>query len=94
MDEEIKNLIEEYVKKIEDKEEELTLFKNEIDSIILESKKELQKVTSELDVKFNSNNISEEEYLGLFRKNKEDILKSAKEKMNALIVECEKKYSN
>lgn len=90
MDEEIKNLIEEYVKKIEDKEEELTSFKKEIDLIIFESKKELQKVTSELDVKFNSNNISEEEYLGLFRKNKEDILKSAKEKMNALIQSLEK----
>jgi hypothetical protein len=94
IDQEIKNLIEEYVKKIEDKEEELTLFKKEIDSIISESKKELQQVTTDLEVKFNANEINEEEYLISFRKSKEDILKRAKEKMDVLIAECEKKYSN
>lgn len=94
MDEEIKNLIEEYVKKIEDKEEELTFFKKEIDLIISESKKELQQATADLDAKFDVNKISEEEYLTLFRKSKEDILKKSKEKMDSLIAECEKKYGN
>ena len=94
MDVEIKNLIEEYVKKIENKEEELTLFKKEIEKIISESKKELQQVTIDLDVKFNANDISEEEYLASFRQSKENILKSTKEKMDSLIAECEKKYGN
>jgi len=94
MDDEIKNLIEEYIKKIEDKEEELTLFKKEIDKIIFESKKELQQVTVDLDAKFDANNISEEEYLVFFRKSKEDILKKTKEKMATLIAECEKKYGS
>jgi ribosomal protein S3 len=74
-EQEIKNLIEEYVKSIEGKEEELTSFKSSIDKILNESKKELQKVTSDLDAKFDSNNLSEEEYLTLFKQAKEDILK-------------------
>jgi glucose-6-phosphate-specific signal transduction histidine kinase len=90
-EQEIKNLIEEYVKSIEGKEEELTSFKSSIDKILNESKKELQKVTSDLDAKFDSNNLSEEEYLTLFKQAKEDILKNTKEQLDLLIQNLDNK---
>ena len=85
MDQEIKNLIEEYVKKIGDKEEDLISFKSKIDEILLLSKQKLKKVTSDLDLKFNSNSIREEEYLNLFRKEKDEILQRTKEELDVLI---------
>lgn len=85
IDKEIKNLIAEYIKKVEDKEEILTLFKNNIDKIISDSKKRLKQITSDLDIKFEANNISEEEYLNLFRKSKIEILNKTKEELNSLI---------
>ena len=78
-------LIEEYVKKIGDKEEDLISFKSKIDEILLLSKQKLKKVTSDLDLKFNSNSIREEEYLNLFRKEKDEILQRTKEELDVLI---------
>lgn len=85
IDTELQNLIDEYVKKIEGKEEELTSFNQEIEKIISDSKKELVKTTKDLDIKFDANNISEEEYLSLFRKGKAEILEKTKEKLNSLL---------
>lgn len=85
MDQEIKSLIVEYIKKIEDKEEILTLFKSDIEKIISDSKKELEEILKILDIKFNNHNMSEEEYLKLFRKAKEDILEKTKVKLDSLV---------
>ncbi len=85
IDQEIKNLIDEYVKKIEDKEAELTLFKKEIEQILSDSKEELVRATANLDAKFNDNNITEEEYLAELREEKEVILKNTKERLDLLV---------
>lgn len=92
IDLELQNLIDEYVKQVESKEEDLVGLKRNIDGIISASKRELQNHTLDLDKKFNGNEINEEEYLSEFRKVKENILKSAKEKLNSIIVNYQKIY--
>ncbi len=82
---EIKKLIAEYVKKLEDKEGELTAFKKEIEAIISTSKEDLAKATTDLDLRFNNNEISEDEYLSLFRDQKQSILLATKGKLDALV---------
>ena len=89
MDTELQNLINEYVKKIENKEEELASFNQEIGKIISDDKKELAKITKNLDAKFDANNLGEEEYLRLFREGKAEILEKTKEKLNYLVKSLE-----
>ncbi len=85
IDTELQNLINEYVKQIESKEKDLTSFNQEIEKIIADAKKELKLMTTDLDVKFDASNFSEEEYLTLFRKDKAEILEKTKEKLNSLV---------
>ena len=85
MDPEIQNLIDEYIKQVEDKEGDLLAFQAKIDGIISDSKKELATTTADLDAKFDENKISEEEYLKMFREKKENILKETKEKLDSLV---------
>ena len=93
IDVELQNLIDEYVKQVEAKEDDLLGLKSNIDGIILTSKNEMGKVTTSLDKAFNANKISEEEYLTKFRAEKENILKRTKEKLDALLVKYERIYS-
>jgi len=90
MDEEIKKLIDDYVKQIEAKEADLTLLKNKIDEIVYNARTEMNSVSENLDLKFESNEISEEEYLNLLRKEKATILQKTEEKLNSLVGEIEK----
>ena len=90
MDEEIKKLIDDYVKQIEDKEADLTLLKKRIDEIVYASRTEVSGVLENLDLKFESNEISEEEYVSLLRKEKAVILQRTEEKLNSLVGEIEK----
>jgi hypothetical protein len=90
MDEEIKKLIEEFVKQIESKEADLVFFRSEIDKIIFRAKSNIKKVSTDLDEKFNAYIISEEEYLKLFREEKEKIIQRTKEKLDSLVQGIEK----
>jgi len=90
MDEEFKKLIDDYVKQIEDKETDLTLLKNKIDEIVHGARTEMGSVSGNLDLKFESNEISEEEYLNLLRKEKATILQKTEEKLSSLVGEIEK----
>lgn len=92
IDEELKNLIAEYVRQIEAREDDLLGLQRNIDGITNTAKNELQKVTNQLDNKFDANEISEEEYLIQFRAAKADILKSTQGKMDALLTQYEKTY--
>lgn len=85
MDEEIKNLIEEYIKRIESKEADLVLLKREIDKIIFHAQSEMRKTSTDLDQKFDRSSLTEEEYLKLFREEKEKILLRTKERLDSLI---------
>lgn len=89
IDTELQNLIDEYVKKIEGKEEKLTSLNQEIEKIISDAKKELKILAADLDVKFDANKLGEEEYLTLFRKSKTEILEKTKEKLNSLVKSLE-----
>ncbi len=93
IDPELQNLIDEYVKQIESKEDDLIGLKRNIDGIISVSKRELDSTTTSLEKKFNTNEISEEEYLTKFRAEKENILNNTKEKLDALLVKYEKIYT-
>ena len=90
MDEEFKKLIDDYVKQIEDKETDLTLLKNKIDEIVYGARTEMSSVSEKLDLKFDSNEINEEEYLNLLRKEKATILQKTEEKLNSLVHDIEK----
>lgn len=85
MDEEIKNLIEEYVKQIENKEADIVLLKREIDKIVFHGQKEMKDVLANLDTKFDENNITEEQYLEMLRAEKEKILQKTKERLDLLV---------
>lgn len=85
MDQEIKNLIDEYVKQIESKESDLLLLKRKIDEIIFHAQKEMKDIVSDLDAKFNANDITEEEYLKLMREQKAVILQKTKEKLDSFV---------
>jgi len=85
IDSELQNLIDEYVKQVESKEGDLIGLKNNIDEIISLAQTELKKLMTGLDVKFDANEISEEEYLAKLRAEKENILKRTKEKLGSLL---------
>ena len=93
IDLELQNLINEYVKQIEAKEDDLVGLKRNIDGIISVSKKELKKATADFDKKFDANEISEEEYLVKFRTEKENILSKTKEKLDSLLNKYQKIYT-
>lgn len=93
MDTELQNLINEYVKQIENKEEDLVNLKRNIEDIISFEKGELEQTITELDKCFDKNEISEEEYLTKLRAEKENILNKTKEKLKTFLAQCEKKYS-
>jgi len=84
IDQEIKNLIDEYVKQVENKEDDLVGLKRNIDGITSMAKADLKNVISGLDLKFDANEISEEEYLSKLRMGKESILEKTREKLNSL----------
>jgi len=85
MDQEIKDLIEKYVKQIESKEVDLVFLKKEIDKIIYNAHIEMKGILSDLDVKFNAYSITEEEYIYLVRKERENIVQNTKEKLDVLV---------
>lgn len=85
IDKEIQKIIDDYVEKIAENEEALLKLKYDIDQIIHNSEKELIELENNLDQKFNTNVLSEEEYLTLFKKNKENILSKTKQKMDELL---------
>ena len=85
IDSELQNLIDEYIKQVESKEGDLVGLKNNIDGIISITQIEFKKVIADLDVKFDANEISEEEYLAKLRVEKENILKKTKDKLNSLV---------
>lgn len=93
IDAELQNLINEYVKQIESKEEDLVGLKRNIDGITSVAKQELKQAISELDKKFDANEISEEGYLVKLRAEKENILNKTKEKLDAFLAQYEKIYS-
>ena len=93
MDTELQNLINEYVKQIENKEEDLVNLKRNIEDIISFEKEELEQTIIELDKCFDKNEISEEEYLTKLRAEKENIINKTKEKLKTFLAQCEKKYS-
>ncbi len=93
IDLELQNLINEYVKQIEAKEDDLVGLKRNIDGIISVSKQELKKATADFDKKFDANEISEEEYLVKFRTEKENILSKTKEKLDSLLNKYQKIYT-
>lgn len=85
IDQEIKDLISGYVKKIEGKENKLTSFKEEVEKIINSSMKETAEATALFDMKFDNNEISEGDYLSLLREKRESILKATKKRLDNLI---------
>lgn len=85
IDKEIQKIIDDYVQKVIDNEESLFKLKNDIDQIINNSEEELMKMEDSIDQKFNKNLINEEEYLRVFRENKEIILQKTKEKLEDLV---------
>jgi len=85
MEEEIKKLIEDYVKQIEAKEPELTLFKKNIEDIKYNAHKKLSKVLADLDIKFNEYQIDEQEYLRLLTLEKNNILEKTQEDLDLLV---------
>lgn len=85
IDKEIQKIIDDYVEKIAENEEALLKLKSDIDQIIHNSENELIELENNLDQKFNTNVLSEEEYLNLFKKNKENILSKTKQKMDELL---------
>ncbi|MFA5751171.1 MAG: hypothetical protein WC898_02675 [Candidatus Paceibacterota bacterium] len=93
MDTELQNLINEYVKQIENKEEDLVNLKQNIEDIISFEKEELEQTITELDKCFDKNEINEEEYLTKLRAEKENIINKTKEKLKTFLAQCEKKYS-
>ena len=94
IDPEVQKLIDEFVEQVEKKEGELTSSKRDIDAIISNADSELSQVTANLEAKFNTNEISEEEYLVEFRKEKANILKNTKEKLDSLLAKYQKIYSD
>jgi len=64
------NLINEYVKKIESKEEEMLFLKAKINDILKRAERRMELKISELDNLFNLHKINEEEYLKLLREEK------------------------
>jgi hypothetical protein len=85
IDSELQNLIDEYIKQVESKEGDLVGLKNNIDGIISITQIEFKKVIADLDVKFDANEISEEEYLAKLRAGKKSILEKTKEKLDSLL---------
>lgn len=89
MDDEITKLVNEYVAQIETKEEDLVFLKLEIDKILLQSKKEMEDILAELEVKFESGEIAEAEYLSLLRAKKEEKLYQAKDRLDQIARDME-----
>lgn len=85
MDEEIKNLIEEYVRQIENNEADISSLKTGIDEIVYSAKKEMGSALAGLDEKFDAGSITEEEYMDMARKEKAVILEKTKEKLDTAV---------
>ena len=85
IDAELKNLIDEYIKEIENKEGDLVSFKKMVDGVISDSKKSLDQTKENLEKRFEANEITEEEYLSLFRESKKSVLEEAKIKFSTLL---------
>ena len=85
IDAELKNLIDEYIKEIENKEGDLVSFKKMVDGVISDSKKSLDQTKENLEKRFEAKEITEEEYLSLFRESKKSVLEEAKIKFSTLL---------
>lgn len=94
MDQELQELIIEYVKKIEAKESDINLIKIKVNNILDDAKKETEILITNLDIKFNENKISEEEYLIQLQQEKDKILNIVKNKLSQINPkDIENKYS-
>lgn len=94
MDQELQELIIEYVKKIEAKESDINLIKIKVNNILDDAKKETEILITNLDIKFNENKISEGEYLIQLREEKDKILNIVKNKLSQINPkDMENKYS-
>jgi hypothetical protein len=87
------NLINEYVKKIESKEEEMLFLKAKINDILKRAERRMELKISELDNLFNLHKINEEEYLKLLREEKNKILNETRDKLNFLLSDLEGKQN-
>jgi thymidylate kinase len=87
------NLINEYVKKIESKEEEMLFLKAKINDILKRAERRMELKISELDDLFNLHKINEEEYLKLLREEKNKILNETRDKLNLLLSDLEGKQN-
>ncbi len=93
IDTELQNLINEYVRQIENKEEDLVGLKRNIDGITSVAKQDLKNTVSVLDKEFDANEIGEEEYLTRLRTEKQNILNKTKEKLDVFLGKYEKIYN-
>lgn len=91
MDEELKKLIDDYVKEIEKREDDIRSLKNGIHHIISKAKKEMEDAAADLEEKFQSNTITEGEYLESIKKEKVRITSEVKSKLENFVQETARK---
>lgn len=85
MDEEIKKLVNDYVKEIEANEAICLSFKQDIDRVIQGAQNKMKTAIQNLDKAFEENGITEEEYLSMLREEKTKILQNAKQHLDSLL---------
>lgn len=85
MEQELKQVIDEYIRAIEANESQLVHVKAKIDVYVARAEQELQGYISALDVKFDANEVTEEEFLAQVRSRKAEILADTKTKLNDLV---------
>ncbi len=90
IDPEIQKLIDDFTEQIAKKDPEIASSQRSIDFILSGAETELEKIEAELEVRFEANKVSEEEYLNALRTEKEKILLNTQEKLDALVAKYEK----
>ncbi len=94
IDPEIQKIVDEFERQLKGKEADVAALKRNTDAIVSAGESEIELLTRGLDLKFDAEEINEEEYLAAFHKEKENILKNTTEKMDALVAKYEKIYSD
>ena len=94
MNQDLQNLLEEYLAQVETREGDLTTLNQEINFHLLNAKSRLQTATAELEQKLDAEEIDEEHFFQSLQEARDLIQKETKQKFEQLLANLEEKHSN
>lgn len=85
MEKEIQEILNNFLEQVEEREDQLASFHDDVQRILKTAESNLEKTIAELDADFSNNIISEEEYLEKFKERKSSLLDITKKELDQLL---------